>query len=346
MKPTFEQLADQLPRASSQIVPGVLQIKLGPRDATHRVFWDSGTHGQECATPLALLKFAQRYAYATDWQWPHVSLTAVVADGKGFDEMGYGFVGVDGEESCWPPLWRYGQDDQRYWSFVDRNSAWGNTARGHLPETHIALRQSLHDCDPTFVLSSHETVTNETLRQPFWPGCGLLVIENYPLSAELYEGIIGIPPGDDILKFAGYLARRWYTLLSGQPRWKRNAKLLADVPGWQIVSGIVTRYFERGAPLMDEKWMRYLELQGELSVGQGRILFGPMFYRSDWMVITEYATRHFGCPGVTTETFPHGEIGLVGLDWRIEQTFDFACAMMDTLEAAAWFYDISGTEAN
>ena len=92
-------------------------------------------------------------------------------------------------------------------------------------------------------------------------------------------------------------------------------------------SGFQTCHLQQG-----QKWLRYLELFGELSVGEGRVLHGPGFYASDWIVVTDYATRNFGCPGITTETFPCGEIGCVGLDWRIKQNVGFVKATLDVLE--------------
>lgn len=334
MEITFERLAAELSEAArvEWLLPGRLPLaRFGPPAAPRRVWWDAGTHGQECATPLALLHFAR--AEGADWRWPDVTLAAVVVDAEGFDELGYGFVGVDGSRSCWPPLWRYGQDKRRYWTFVDNNSAWGNLAASHLPEEHLALRRALRDFGPTFVYSSHETIWDTAEYDPFWSGCGLLVIETYPLPAGAMQAVIGVPePTGDPVGFLGYLFRRWAGLVAGRPRWKRNARLLADVPGWRVVSKVMERYKASGSPLMGAAWMRYVELQGDLTAGEARLLHGPEMMEADWLTVTEYAARHFGVPGVTTETFPPGEIGLVGLDWRKAQTFEFVLAVLDALQ--------------
>jgi hypothetical protein len=335
MKLTFEELANTIPNwLQFPLHEDLIRVQFGKKNAPVRLLWDSGAHGAECAAPLALLEFVQQNQRS--WKWPHVNLVAVVADGKGFDDSGYGFVGADKHESSWPPLWGYRQDDGRYWTFVDRNSAWGNAARSHLPDSHLALRNLMDEFKPTFVLSTHETVTNERKRGLFWPGCGIMVIENYAIAPELYNKIIGMPdPISNPLGFVAYLIRRWKTFLLPIPRWKRNANLLAAHPDWQLVTDIVARYKEGGNPVMGQKWLRYLELFGELSVGEGRVLHGPGFYASDWMVVTDYATRNFGCPGITTETFPCGEIGCVGLDWRIKQNVEFVKATLDVLEGEA-----------
>lgn len=322
---TFAELREQLGGIS--LAEGVLAVKFGCPEASARLFWDTGCHGQENAPPLALLRFAR--THAVEWPWPDLQVLAIVADGRGLDELGYGFIGSDGSESCWPPLWNWQFDRRGFWHYTDRNSAWGLAGR-HLPESHLVLRQALHDFNPTFVYSSHETVGMHE-REPFWVGSGPLLIESYPMTTEEVGNVRGIPdPGQDLLGFIGYLGRRWFTFITGQPRWKRNAKIMRDNPGWQLLSRIVARYENYGQALMDEAWMRYLELLGELSIGRGRILHDDIL-NSDWLILPEYAVRHFGIPAMTSETFTPGGIGMIGLDTRIKQTYHLALSICDVL---------------
>ncbi|HID64402.1 MAG TPA: hypothetical protein EYP49_16925 [Anaerolineae bacterium] len=330
---TFKHLLDDLRGHAGfhWLRPGELcAVHLGPTSAAERVWWDVSTHGQECAPALALARFVREYG--EEWPWPNVALVAVIADAQGLDELGYGFVGVDASRACWPPLWHYHQDDGRYWTFVDNNSAWGNMAEPHLPEVHRLLRQHMAWWHPTFVYASHETVNNEWSRHPFWTGCGLMVIETYPIAEALWPQLVGIPgPLEDPLGFIAYLFGRWGWALLHIPRWRRCAKLLAKTPGYRIVSRIMERYT---GPVMGVDWMRHIEAGGEISVGPGRFLHAPRMQRADWLTLTDYAVRHFGAVGVTTETFPPGELGVVGLDSRAEQTFLFARAVVEALDGS------------
>lgn len=327
---TTRMLAEVGEDAFQQITPeGAFVIRLGPENAEKRLYWDNCTHGQEFAAPLALLEFVEKYA--KDWRWPSVNVMAVFVDSEGYSEVGYGFWGVDGNASCWPPLWGYRQDKARYYTYTDFNSTWGNMALGHLSPLHKAMRDVLTEYSPTFLLSAHETVENETDRGLFWPGCGIMILEKYPLSKKMYEELIGIPdPAEDLLGFCGYLFRRWLTFITGRARWHRNAKILAKNDDFGLITKIVKRYTDGGNPLFGKKWQRIMELQGYITTGPGRAFFGRE--KSDWMTVMDYATRRFGIPTITTETFPVGEIGLVGMDWRKKQQLAFAEAVLDTLE--------------
>lgn len=327
LKATFAQLAAELSSYPDfqWALPGELFVVwMGPCSAAERVFWNTGTHGQECAPPLALLRFAR--LYANDWPWPNVGIKAIVADAEAFDEVGYGFVGADGSRSSWPPMWGYRRDDKRYWSFVDNNSAWGNMAV--VPTAHKILRREMDAYRPTFVLASHETVTNEPDRQPYWAGCGLMTIEAYPISMDEIQALIGIPnPAGDPIGFIDYLGRRWLWLL-GLPRWKRNARILKDNEDYQLLTKVMERFRELGGRVMGHKWMRYQEAMGALAIGPGRVVVSP---KADWMTVASYAARHYGCPAITTETFDPGEIGVFGLDQRIIQNTQFVTTVAEVL---------------
>lgn len=328
LEPMFAELAEEIAAcAPVKWLTGQLFVaSLGPQDAPHRVWWDSGTHGQESSTPLGLLRFCRRHG--TEWPWEGVGLRAVVADAQGLDELGYGFVGVDKSRSCWPPMWGYRLDDDRYWTYVDNNSAWGNVAQSHLPEVHSKLRQAMHDWEPTLVYASHETDNHERRRHPFWVGAGLMIIETYPIKPGTLLQLEGIPnPAASPVGFIAYLARRWGWLF-GLPRWKRNARILQDNPHWQLVGRVADHYDGR---MLGEPWMKYMEMIGYLTVGPGRMLHSRSLAASEWLTVTDYATTHFGCPGITTEAFPPGEIGMLGLDCRASETELFATAIVEAL---------------
>lgn len=305
-------------------------IFLGPEAAPQRLYLDVGCHGQELAPPLALLDFVKKHG--RNWKWPNVQVLATIVDMPGIEEVGYGFWGVDGAASCWPPLWGYRQDNNRYYTYTDFNSTWGNMALGHLSPLHKTMRDVLTEYEPTFILSLHEGVENETDRGFFWPGCGLMVIERYPLAPETHKKLLGIPnPIEGLTGFCEYLFRRWFTFLTGRPRWKRNAKILAENKDYKLITDIVGRYVDSGNALLGKKWLRIMELQGIITTGPGRLFFGRD-RNSDWMTVMDYAVRLRGIPGVTTETFPVGEIGLVGIDQRKSQQLAFVESVLCTLE--------------
>lgn len=331
---SFKQLIGEI----GMIVPvmwsgPVPLISLGSIDAPQKLYLDIGCHGQELAAPLALRDFVRKHGM--DWKWPNVQVLATIVDAPGMEEVGYGFLGVDGNMSCWPPLWGYRQDNNRYYTYVDFNSAWGNMALGHLSELHKTMRDVLEEYGPTFLLSLHETVENETDRPPFWTGCGVMVIERYPLSSEMHRRLLGIPnPASNLLGFCEYLFRRWFAFITGKPRWKRNAKILSGQKEYELITDIMRRYIAGGNPLLGKKWQRVVELQGIITTGPGRLFFGDR-EASDWMTVMDYGVRRFGIPAITTETFPVGEIGLVGIDWRKKQQLAFVEAVLDALEEQA-----------
>jgi len=57
--------------------------------------------------------------------------------------------------------------------------------------------------------------------------------------------------------------------------------------------------------------------------------------QSEWKTITDYALGLYGCPGITTETFPVGEVGLRGIEQRVAQQLAFTEATLDILETLA-----------
>lgn len=326
----FKQLIAEI----NEVIPIVWEmdvplIYLGSKDAEQKLYLDVACHGQEFAGPLALRDFVKKHG--KDWKWPNVQMLAVLVDMLGTEEVGYGFWGVDGNASCWPPLWGYRQDNNRYWTHVDYNSAWGNMALGHLSPLHKTMRGVLEGYEPTFLLSLHETVENETDRGFFWPGCGIMIVERYPLAPDAYRKLLGVPdPASNLLGFCEYLFRRWFTFVTGRPRWKRNARILSKQKDCKLIADIVEKYVDGGNPLLGKKWQRVMELQGIITTGPGRLFFGGD-KNSDWMTVMDYGVRRFGVPAITTETFPAGEVGLVGIDWRKNQQLAFVEAVLDAL---------------
>jgi len=301
----------------------------GENDAPQRLWLNTGTHGQELAGPLALAELMKR-----GWIWPNVRMVATLSDPYGYLSEGYGFSSVEGEESCWPPLWGYRMDGKGYWSYYDRNSLWGNTDLETVPLSHRAERMAMDVLGPTFVLSLHETVRSEVERDPFWAGAGLLVIETWPVSA---AEIGAARSGPASLVGAAYsLLWNWIESALGRPKYLRAARALRDNPHYQTVSNIVSRY-ERSWKVTGEQWMKYLamSMSGDIAVGPGRILHGPAMAQAEWHTITDYALSHFGCPGITTETFPTGTVGLRGIEERVAQQLAFVEATLDVLDRSA-----------
>jgi hypothetical protein len=92
------------------------------------------------------------------------------------------------------------------------------------------------------------------------------------------------------------------------------------------------RYYEDGGSICGDAWMRYLEdIVGYITVGPGRILHGPASIQSEWRTVTDYALGRYGCPGMTTESFQSAELGLRGLDDRVEMQHKYVTAVLDVL---------------
>lgn len=327
LKPTALEIA----KAFGLYQDGVYFTRCGPDDASQRLWLSAGTHGQEIAGPLALAELVQ----PGKWKWPHVSMVATFSDPEGYDREGYGFVGLEGNESCWPPLWGYRQDGKGYWNYYDRNSLWGNTDTATLPLSHHAERMAMDIFEPTFVLSLHETVRSEVERDAFWVGAGLLVIETWPASAAEMNAVLGVSGSLSATAFD--ILYSWIKSVLGVPQWRVAARALGSNPRYRLVSEIVSRYEQKGGKMTGERWMKYLALflPGDLIVGPGRILHGPLVAQAEWKTITDYALGLFGCPGITTETFQAGEVGLRGIEQRVSQQLAFAEATLDVLETLA-----------
>ena len=141
LKPSIQPL---LARALKS--DGIYHFRRGPLVGQQRLFLIAGCHGNEIAGPLALQKLMQ-----DEWRWPNVEMRAVFQDPEGFKEEGYGFVGVDGNESMWPPLWDFRMNKELYWFYVDENSAWGNNVV-QTPR-HLKMKELMAELKPTFCLS-------------------------------------------------------------------------------------------------------------------------------------------------------------------------------------------------
>jgi hypothetical protein len=262
-------------------------------------------------------------------------MVATFSDPEGYDREGYGAVDLEGHESCWPPLWGYRQDGKGYWNYYDRNSLWGNTDLESLPPSHRAERHAMDVLQPTFVLSLHETVPSEIDRDVFWAGAGLLALEAWSASAAEMSAALDIDHG--LLPTAFNILCAWIKSALGIPRWHVAARALSDNPHYRLVSEIVSQYEKNGGKMTGERWMRYLALymRGDIIIGTGRILHGAKVAQAEWKTITDYALGCFGCPSVTTETFPVGEVGLRGIEQRVAQQLAFAKATLDILERLA-----------
>lgn len=295
-------------------------------DQPQRLFLLGGTHGQEFAGPMAIMQLLQE-----EWRWPNVDMVAIIQDPIGYKEEGYGFVGVDEHQSMWPPLWRHPKNDEIYWFYVDENSAWGNNVA--VPPRHQFMRNAMDFLDPTFVLSLHETVSEETRRHLFWAGAGLLLIETYPMSLHEYNGAIDPigPPLSDPIGWSGRVLKDWLRGVWKGMRYQEASKALARNPHYKQVTKIAEKYTADGGRVAGTPWMRYLEHVGMPTIGPGRLIHGPMMIQSEWKTVTDYATGWYGCPGVTTETFQPAELGLRGLDERVDQQYRYIIATLDVL---------------
>ena len=322
LKPSLYELTRQC-----EFKDGVYFGTHGKEDAPQRLWLSTATHGQELAGPIALAELMKQ-----DWIWPNVQMVATLSDPYGYAEEGYGFSDLEGKESCWPPLWGYRMDGKGYWSYYDRNSLWGNTDLETVPPSHRAERVAMGMFRPTFVLALHETVRSEVERGAFWPGAGLLVIETWPASS---EEIAAARSGDgSLVTMACGLLWNWIESILGRPKYLHAARALRDNPHYQMVSNIVSRY-EQDWKVTGDKWMKYLamSMHSDVFVGPGRILHGMP--QAEWHTITDYALSRFGCPGITTETFPTGTVGLRGIEERVAQQLAFTRATLDVLDRSA-----------
>jgi hypothetical protein len=322
LKPSIDKLTDV-----SRTKDGLFWVKRGDPYAKQRLYLLVGTHGNEIAGPLALQKLVQE-----EWRWPNVQMTAVFQDPQGWKEEGYGFVGVDGQESMWPPMFGYRKNEEWFWFYVDENSAWGNNAV-QTPR-HKLMKELMSGLNPTFLLSLHETVRTEVNTDLFWPGAGILLIETWPISSSELMSVnnwVGNPL-DDFVGWAVRVLVEWLRDLVGIRRWRLATRGVKKNPHYQLTTKIAERYVALGGELTGKRWMRYMEAIQQVIIGPGRMLHGLVSLMSEWRTATDYAVSNFGCPGVTTETFPCAEVGMRGIDQRVEQQLTYCHAVLDTLE--------------
>lgn len=325
LKPEISELIKDVPKGNYR--NGVWYWWVGDTPSSQHLFLIGGTHGQEPAGTLAIIELLKK-----PWRWENVSACIVIQDPVGYEEEGYGFVGPDGQGTMWPPLWRYHQNDEMFWFYMDENSAWGNNV--NVPSRHQWMRGLLDELPPTFVLSLHETVRSEIRRDLFWCGAGLLLIEVYPMSLSEFEGVIdtiGSPYADPVT-WAINTLREWLSPLWKERRWRRSQKALQNNTGYQLVSRIAERYEQYyGFQLTGDAWMRYQEAMDQPTVGPGRIIHSPAMMQSEWRTATDYAVSKYGCPAITTESFQPAEMGIRGLDSRVAQQVAFVEATLDIL---------------
>jgi hypothetical protein len=307
---------------------GIFYTYRGSVHAPQRLYLLAMTHGNEIAGPIAVSKLIE-----AEWRWPNVQMVTVFQDPDTYIDEGYGFVSSTEkeDEAAWPPLWGYRQDDERFWFYVDENSAWGNNAI--VPDRHQKMREIMHELEPTFTLSLHETVQKETKRNEFWAGAGNLLIEIWPMNSAEISSIIQYE-GNPLSNPLGWAAKTAFEFIRGIlriPRWKVAVKALKNNPHYQLTTKIAEKYVGSGGQIAGKKWTEYLEYLRDMVVGPGRLVHGPEWALSEWKTATDYAATTFGCPGVTTETFQSAEIGLRGLDDRVQNQLLYITAVLDVL---------------
>ena len=224
----------------------------------------------------------------------------------------------------WPPLFGSYKNEEMFWLYTDENSAWGLNAV-QTPR-HKLMKRLMAKFEPTFMLSLHETVRTEVNTDIFWPGAGILLIETWPISSSELAAANN---------FAGWIVRvlvEWLRDMVGVRRYRLATRGLKKNPHYQLTTKIAERYVELGGELTSKRWMRYMEAVQQVVIGPGRILHGIVSMLSEWRTATDYAVSNYGCPGITTETFPCGEVGMRGIDQRVEQQLTYCHAVLDTLE--------------
>lgn len=292
-----------------------------------RLYLLGGTHGMEIAGPMAVMKLLEG-----EWRWPNVEMAALIQDPTGYKEEGYGFVGVDEHQSMWPPLGRsYSRNEELYWFYVDENSAWGNNVV--VPPRHVFMREAMAELDPTFVVSLHETIWDENRRNLFWAGAGIFLIETYPMDLRELGGVmdtIGSPHSDPI-RWSYRTLKDWLRPLWKGLRYQEASKALKGNPHYKLVTKIAEKYMSEGGRVAGTPWMRYLEHWNRPTIGPGRLIHDQIYLQADWKTVTDYAVGMYGCPGVTTETFEPPEIGIRGVDDRVEQQLLYVTSVLDVL---------------
>lgn len=326
LKPSLDKLLEKCYHQE-----GLYWLSRGPDGARERLYLLVGTHGNEIAGPISLQTLEK--LTAEEWRWPNVEMIAVFQDPKGWAEEGYGFVGLDeGDESMWPPMWGYRLDGKGYWFYVDENSAWGNNVV-QTPRHHL-MKDLMAGFKPTFTLSLHETAYSETERQRFWAGANLTLIETWPIASDELSGVTNWV-GHPLRNFASWTVNvlvEWLRDMVGVRRYRLASRHLKENPHFQLTTKIAERYVESGGELTGKRWMRYLEAAQQLVIAQGRLMHDQLRLYSEWRTATDYAVSTYGCPGVTTETMPCGEVGIRGIDKRVEQQFLYTLATLETLE--------------
>lgn len=323
-KPALQELLKEKMARSKKY--GIYYATYRGDEPIHRLVVNGGTHGNELAGPLAIAKLLSE-----GWQYDKLEVLFIIQDPIGYKEEGYGFVGVDGNESMWPPLWSYHMNRERYWAFYDENSTWGNMHE--YPERHRFMRHLIGSHQPTFAVGLHETIRSENIRDEFWSGAGNLLIETWPITpSEMAYAAdwVGSPSGS-LVDWIWKVLFEWLRDMFGIRRWRMLRRGLMKNPHYQLTTEIADRYTDMGGHLTHNKWIRYLEAQQDIVIGVGRILHNPVSMMSEWKTFTDYCATNFGCPGVTTETFPCGEVGMRGLDDRVQEQYLYLKAALEVL---------------
>jgi hypothetical protein len=106
---------------------------------------------------------------------------------------------------------------------------------------------------------------------------------------------------------------------------------LRNNPGFALLSEAAKTYRKRGGRLLSNL---YLEIfRGFTALGRGRVTHSRSLIDAPWLTFTGYCLSHFGCPGVTLETFNTAYVGLRGIEARAGQQFTYISALLDTLNA-------------
>jgi len=205
-----------------------------------------------------------------------------------------------------------------------------------LSKRSAEIRRLLDEFRPTFVLALHETWSPF-----FWGGAGLLLIETYPTAPadwNLFPGAItGMEGLLSVLcnpaKYLSEMLADWARGLLRRPSYTRLQKGLSGNPHYERISRVVERYKELGGPICSGWWTDYLGAVYKMSmVGEGRLNTSLETGLTDWLTLTSYAVNKFGCPGITTETFPQIRAGTWGISERAEQSFLMIKAVVEELD--------------
>jgi len=261
----------------------------------------------------------------------NVYVALVAADPQGMIEEGYGMTDLDGDECVDSPWMRpdpWGESYLR--TTTDLNSEFGFSKP--LSERSAEIRRLLHEFNPTFVLSLHETWS-----KVFWGGSGILLIEAYPTAPSEWNLFAGNIAGGGAtfnpLQFLSEMIADWARGVLGRPTYKRLEKSLSGNPHHQLVSRIVERYKALGGSLCGNPWTQYLDVvyKGQM-VGEGRLNTSLQTGITDWLTLSSYTVANFNCPAITTETFDPIRAGTWGIEERGEQSSLMIRAVVEELD--------------